>query len=98
VAGAETRDIVVQGGTLKPNYSLFLTNSPKLTVHAGGVIDFRESSRSRGIARIVLHSGSAVYDPDGKGTTVYDLVGCDLQDVTLQIASGKKLTLSTAAV
>jgi hypothetical protein len=98
VAGAETRDIVVQGGTLKPNYSLFLTNSPKMTVHAGGVIDFRESSRSRGIARIVLHGGSAVYDPDGKGTTVYDLVGCDLQDVTLQIASGKKLTLSTAAV
>jgi hypothetical protein len=93
--GLQLRDMVVRGGTLFPNHDS--GSGSKLTVYSGGTVDMRRSALNRDYDAVVLYAGATYYDPDGLGTDVINLVGCDLSDVTLSIQPNRKLTLTAAA-
>lgn len=90
------RDMIVDGGTLYPDQ--LTTSSSKITVRRDGTVDFSRSSRTRGHSSIVLYSGATLIDGEGLGTSVINLINCGLDDVTVQIPSNKKLTLSGATI
>nr|MBA3481727.1 hypothetical protein [Pirellulales bacterium] len=63
----------------------------------GGVVDFREANHTHAVADFDVHAGSAIYDPDRRGVTDLDLIGCQLDQITLELPPNRHIDFATEA-
>lgn len=86
--------VVATGGTVYWESTAGVTTS--INVHAGGSIDFARNVSTKTVAAAVLYAGGTIKDPSGivTWTTGVDLLGCSIQDVTLDLGRSRTITPS----
>jgi len=86
--------VVATGGTVYWESTAGVTTS--INVHAGGSMDFARNVSAKTVAAAVLYAGGTVKDPSGivTWTTGVDLLGCSIQDVTLDLGRSRTITPS----
>jgi len=86
--------LTVYGGTVFYNSSGTCTTA---TVGSNGTLDFRQDMRAKTVTNMNAYNGAAVYDTVAVVTFTngLDLIGCGIEDVTLELGKHRTWTPST---
>ena len=86
--------VVANGATVYWESTAGVTTS--ISVHARGSVDFARNGAAKTVAAAVLYASGSITDPLGivTWTTGVDLLGCSIQDVTLDLGRSRTITPS----
>ncbi len=86
--------VAANGATVYWESTAGVTTS--ISVHARGSVDFARNGAAKTVAAAVLYASGSITDPLGivTWTTGVDLLGCGIQDVTLNLGRGRTITPS----
>lgn len=86
--------VVANGATVYWESTAGITTS--ISVHARGSVDFARNVSAKTVAAAALYASGSITDPLGivTWTTGVDLLGCSIQDVTLDLGRSRTITPS----